>query len=801
MKTIRTTDEEHPEFGGSDTISGNAKGDIIAGGVQGDTLYGDRAVPTLTTSGNDGNDVILGDNGAFEWLSTGRLADIHGIDISVHNPFLFAKFTGGIADTDVATLDLVTTEQPNNGGRDTIYGDEGDDLAFGGTDLDWIHGDDGDEATETGSANKDVLFGDHGRLYPQFSFLADFNSRNFFAIDTGDADGGEGDLMWGEEGDDVMLGQQGDDRMWGGSQADDMIGGHNVEGGIDELTTSAVDAVSNPGPLNTNDVMDGGSGSDAMKGDNVIVWRRGDELLPRFRALSLARPRSTRPRPTACWTRSSTTSQPDRRPILAARWDATSRWSTTPTWCRRDASRRRRPDGGRGGRRLHARRPRQRRDAGRRLDQRRSTDAGPNTITTTHSDSGMPDTDGILYFNIPEAASDGDDYIEGSGGSDLIFGGLGQDDLIGGSSSFFGLDTEEERPDGADIIFGGAGTPVRLARNDFVGVSDTDSAARKASARFRRTTSRSSSCATAIRATPTSSWATTPTCSASSGRASAYLQFGYDKSSPFEDRGDERIVVRAMRQLDYTLGGADFAGGSYDVNGVANADNGRGDLIHGESGDDYIFGMTGSDVIYGESDDDDIVGGYGNDWISGGTGQDGVIGDDGLIFTSRNGTLGEALYGIAGLLASDAALKYNNGNALDEIISTPGDAQYAVINPVGQLKKTVDLARFSPDPTWAGLDDEFGDDVTNIPFADDIIFGGLGSDFLHGGAATTRSPAPKRSRRRMCRRSTATASRTGSSTSATTPSRWPLRCSPATACRRTRATCWPSTTRTSTGST
>jgi len=91
-----------------------------------------------------------------------------------------------------------------------------------------------------------VLFGDHGRLYPHFSVLADFNSRNFFAIDTGDDDGGEGDVMYGEEGDDVMLGQQGDDRMWGGSHADDMIGGHNVEGGITAWRRSGFAVKSGP---------------------------------------------------------------------------------------------------------------------------------------------------------------------------------------------------------------------------------------------------------------------------------------------------------------------------------------------------------------------------------------------------------------------------------------------------------------------------------------------------------------------------------------------------------------------------
>ena len=38
-----------------------------------------------------------------------------------------------------------------------------------------------------------------------------------------------------------------------------------------------------------------------------------------------------------------------------------------------------------------------------------------------------------------EAATDGEDYIEGNGGNDIVFGGLGQDDIVGGSSSFFSL--------------------------------------------------------------------------------------------------------------------------------------------------------------------------------------------------------------------------------------------------------------------------------------------------------------------------------------------------------------------------
>src|SRR5678815_5013515 len=104
-------------------------------------------------------------------------------------------------------------------------------------------------------------------------------------------------------------------------------------------------------------------------------------------------------------------------------------------------------------------------------------DLNVNSITRqlVVSDSGSnPDTDQTLFFNIPEAASDGDDYMEGNGGNDLMYGGLGQDDMIGGSSALFGLDAvnaallgfsaEQLRPDGSDVIFGGAG--IDISRNN-----------------------------------------------------------------------------------------------------------------------------------------------------------------------------------------------------------------------------------------------------------------------------------------------------------------------------------------------
>jgi Ca2+-binding RTX toxin-like protein len=702
VQTIRTTDDSHPPnvvTGGSDTISGNAGGDIIAGGVFGDTLYGDRALPTEATTANDGNDIILGDNGALEWLSTGDLSKISGIDIEANNPALYAKYSAGTADTDLTTLDLITTEQYASGGRDTIYGDNGSDVLFGGTDADTMYGDDG-KGTVGAQGNNDLMLGDHGRLYPQFAQfqLADgtfgpalFPDRNFFAIDTGANQGGEGDQMWGEGGNDTMLGEQGDDRMFGGSGDDDMTGGSNVSGAAEERgAAGTVNATI--GAAAVNDLMDGGSGNDAMAGDNAIIWRRGDDLSPRFRALTTATISIYTATNSTITTNVGATAQSDPDDAVGRDIQLLDHSTTTPAGLfGNDVM-----AGGGDNDIMFG-------ELGNDLMQGdgslgATADSGPNTQTIVTTDSGSPDTSGTLYFNIPEATTDGNDYMEGNGGNDLMYGGLGQDDMIGGSSDLFGLTDPNPliarslRPDGSDTIFGGAG--IRIHRND---VGDPPSLGHGRDADYIMGDN-----ADVFRLVLGGASGTDP-----NDPNDVFLKFAYD------NYGGLQIVPRAMKELDYTLGGMDF-----NPTSAAN-DIGAADEIRGEDGDDTIFGMTGSDVLFGNAQDDDIVGGYGNDWISGGTGNDGVLGDDGLISTSRNGTA-EPLYGIAA--------------TTQQTISTPGNMQLAVINPTGDLKKTFELVPFSFDTTFNGTSDEFPNNSTNTPFADDIIFGGLGDDSVHGGS-------------------------------------------------------------------
>src|SRR5258706_5355455 len=267
-------------------MEGNAGNDIMIGGAFGDEMHGDAGVLADINAALDGNDTMLGDNGLLNWLYTGLAAFASTIE------------AGFVFDSSIATLDLITTIAPNDGGKDLMFGNAGSDIIFGGTDADLIVGDNtkaSSGAVEFGLASarpgSDLEFGDHGRLYPQHSFLPGFPSRDFFSIDIGFTSGGAGDRMFGNETDDVMIGGQGDDEMFGNAGDDDMIGGHNVS-----TTTGADKAIGElkkPIPTSVNDLMDGGTGDDAIAGDNAIIWRNrsalnANELRYRVRSLNNA---------------------------------------------------------------------------------------------------------------------------------------------------------------------------------------------------------------------------------------------------------------------------------------------------------------------------------------------------------------------------------------------------------------------------------------------------------------------------------------------------------------------------------
>jgi len=413
--------------------------------------------------------------------------------------------------------------------------------------------------------------------------------------------------------------------------------------------------------------------------------------------------------------------------------------------------------------------------------------AGADHVGAARAPGGLEDPLGPLTVIASfEDESDGQDYIEGGGGKDVIFGGLGQDDLVGGSSTFFSLVDDDQgsadaevigfyRPDLKDTIFGGAGTQIdrnngfdqsidgglgdevylvtdgtpfenRHARDSDAIVGDNGNIIRIVGINSLDPDTNEPGAAVDVNYGGDGSGFFNP-------NSPLYVSFNYDRQDSGigeggENRGDERIIVRGVTLLDYTPGGPDFAPELFDIDlsdglteGFRNQfgmgalyDIGGNDEVHGGTGDDFIYLGGGNDIAFGDAGDDDIIGGWGHDWISGGTGIDGILGDDGRIFTSRNTAdvnLAESLFAVDSLIDRDPDTRTSQGDVLNELIRTPGNVQTELINVEFKLKKSVDLTPYNP----TGFNVFGGNPQDSVHlFADDIIFGGLGGDFLHGGA-------------------------------------------------------------------
>jgi len=351
-----------------------------------------------------------------------------------------------------------------------------------------------------------------------------------------------------------------------------------------------------------------------------------------------------------------------------------------------------------------------------------------------------------------EAATDGEDYLEGNGGDDILVGNLGQDDIVGGSSDFFSLSAANHaatggadlRPDGSDLVFGGAGTRIGRNEDSSLGSADADH-------------NRDADTIVADNGRIVRIVGTGGVDGQSVTAPNKYVTFNYDNHGP------QRLVVSGVTLIDYTPGGPDFQPelffdpgtpgvcsgapasgecsprleGTYGISRYV--DIGGRDEVHAEAGDDTVYAGAGGDTIFGDAQDDNLIGGWGDDWISGGTGRDGVIGDDGRLFTSRNAAgditqFSEPLFGVNFFLAVDPDLKKIQGNVLNEFIYTPGQVQTATINVGGDLKKQVDITPYNLGPNVVAGHFQIDLPLFDANNSDDVIFGGWDDDFLHGAA-------------------------------------------------------------------
>jgi Ca2+-binding RTX toxin-like protein len=667
--------------GGDDAITGGADNDMVVGGAGSDTI----------DAGN-GRNIVLGDAGVLRAGSANAAGSPWG-----SQSFAILTVTSDASDASGASAFA-------DGAGDDITTGTGNDLVIGGA---------GGDVIRSGSGN-DLVFGDQGLVQASggalFLDTADLpaleNGRiQFTAINIDVLSGSGDDIVYAGAGDDMVLGQQGSDVVYGEDGNDDLIGGHNVAGGLD-----------------AGDYVDGGTGDDVIAGDNAFVYRQAGLINPRMRVLQGTQIYGTTP--------ASTTNgvfDPGNDALALVTGDAQLDPSgaiqrrivlldhvendglvTTDTLA--DT-----PAGRFGGDYLAGGAHRDlifgqlgddmiQGDG--RIDGLVLTPAADGRLVQVANPVGASrsvnaDGSGVGALQLVasvEGAGDGDDYIEGNGGSDVIFGNLGQDDIVGGSSTLFGLTARSQRPDDSDILFGGAGT--ELARNESGNIvdegdgkhaRDADTIAGDNANIYRLVGVNGQLGGGGVVAT-----------------FNGFLSFNYDSPAFSGYEASLKIIPRAVELLDYTAGGVDFNPGA------AAFDIGGGDEVHGESGDDTVYGMLGNDVLFGEGEDDDLIGGRGHDWASGGTGSDGLLGDDGRIVTSRNTTVGEPLSGVAGIAQ------------LDLFISTAGKVQQAWINVKDALKKTVNLTPFNVDPD--------GNASFDAGEADDLLFGGLGDDFLHGGS-------------------------------------------------------------------
>ncbi len=698
------------DYGAGDTINAGDGDDVIFGGKGNDAI-----------DGYAGSELIFGDNGRINWRSTIALIDLNGLLNGLEIAISIAELDGGddtiygrsgdeiiIGGSGADTIDAdsgsdlvfgdhahiiwsTVTEYTNivdgmasarsiivgNGGVDTIHGGDGDDILIGGSFGDTITSGNGNE----------LIFGDNGYL----TWVASINSASrLTGIRTAEsieqAFGGADKINFvdnvavADTGDEVIIGGLDSDNIDAGTGREVLFGdnGSVIWSEVNLVATfleRILNAETTYEEFGATDIIRAGDDDDIIFGgigDDRLDGRAGKDLIlgdnGRINRTSLEAPWKN---PRFATLIGSQIYDQDGLPAVdptEAFWPV----GTAPAWGNFTINLT--DDEIYGNDYI----------AGGADDDMIFGQYGNDTIQGDSSiDRNVAATlnaDGsvTLTGSISNPATDGDDYIEGNKGTDLIFGNLGQDDIIGGSSDKFGLSAATQRDDGSDIIYGGSGDAI--GRDNIGDTSTGDQHAADAD-----TILGDNGCILRLVSSDTDETNT------------QNLTFTYDNYDP-----TNKLIVRAIILLDYTLGGSFFGGTT------TGSDIGAADYIHGEAGDDTIYGMKGNDIIYGDGQDDDLIGGYGHDWISGGSGQDGILGDDGYFRTSRNG-FDETLYGVLTTAATNLVA--------GELIAT--------INVIGTLQKTAEIL-----PLNIFLSTNILKDATD---ADDILYGGLGSDFIHGG--------------------------------------------------------------------
>lgn len=223
---IEKIESTFADQGGDDTIAGNTGDDLLFGGAANDTI-----------TGNEGNDVIFGDNGSLDYT----------------------------LDSNLTTLDLITTTSPEIGGNDNIQGNEGDDRILGGNGADAIQG----------NAGQDIILGDNGLL--NYGVDSDFTTLDL--ITTTDPTLGGNDQIAGNDGNDIAIAGAANDTVTGDA-GDDILIGDQAEITLTGGRVKLVESI-DPG-IGGDDVVSGGDGTDLILGgfaDDILYGDAGNDRI------------------------------------------------------------------------------------------------------------------------------------------------------------------------------------------------------------------------------------------------------------------------------------------------------------------------------------------------------------------------------------------------------------------------------------------------------------------------------------------------------------------------------------------
>ncbi len=258
--TISTGDD-------ADIITAGAGDDVVDPGIDDDFVSlggGDDSVFDIqgadTILGGDGNDTIIAGFDTIPVLTPdagvlpGLMSDYEGDSASFELGNSVGNLLNGVHG--------FTADPNQDDGRDSIQGNNGDDLISTGDDRDTIDAGQGDDTVDggidddfiTGNRGNDSLLGGHGSDTIDGGADDDYiDGSNIAALELTD------DIDVNTENDrDMLIGALGNDTLIGGDDDDTLMGGSG------------------------NDLLDGGIDEDSLiggNGDDTLIGGQGDDIL------------------------------------------------------------------------------------------------------------------------------------------------------------------------------------------------------------------------------------------------------------------------------------------------------------------------------------------------------------------------------------------------------------------------------------------------------------------------------------------------------------------------------------------